>query len=252
MTREEFIQEVTDGLAPPPAYFPENVRLNKEGYDAFDAVMERGLQALKPAAFAASMKDTPGVLVIDTRLPEAFAEGHVPGSIFIGLDGNFAPWVGSMFPDLSRPILLITDEGKEEEAVRRLSRVGFDNGIGILAGGLSAWSAEGLPTEKVVEIDAPTFAAAWKTKPLATLDVRKPSENEDGHVDGAQNTPLEDMATNLPDLDANRTYHLHCKAGYRSLMAWSMLHQAGYRNLVNIQGGFDALQETTLPIVQPV
>jgi hydroxyacylglutathione hydrolase len=252
MSKDEFIREVTDGLAPPPAYFPENVRLNKHGYDAISQVMERGLRALSPADFAAAMADD-ATLVLDTRSEAAFAEGHVPGSVFIGLDGNFAPWVGAMFPDLDTPILVVAEQGREEEAVRRLSRVGYDNGQGYLAGGVEAWSAEGRTLQRVEEVAPEAFTAAWKAgeRPVV-LDVRKPGEYDAGHLEDARNVPLDYLESRLDGLSEEGTYHLHCKGGYRSLIAWSLLQRRGYQNLVNIRGGFDALVEAGIPVSQPV
>lgn len=258
MSKEEFVAEVTEGLMPPPAYFPENVRLNKQGYDAFDAVMERGLEALSPQAFAERQKDVeaedavhPGI-VLDTRSVEAFAEGHIPGSVYIGLDGSFAPWVGALVPSLATPILVVAEEGREEEAVRRLSRVGYDNARGYLKGGLAAWKGEGRPVSRVEEQQAGALVSDWPLESASVLDVRKPSEYDAGHFEGTRNVPLDYMESRLEGLDPAAPYLLHCQGGYRSLVAWSLLTRLGFTNMVNIQGGFEAMEEAGIPVLQAV
>lgn len=252
MTRDEFIAEVTEGLAPPPAYFPENVRLNKEGYEPLDEVIQRGLHPMNPQAFSERMKKSDHPLVLDTRTMQQFAAGHIPGSIFIGLDGSFAPWVGSLFPDVERPILLVTEKGREEETVRRLSRVGYDNSLGYLEGSLEAWQEAGKPVEEVTELAPDQFAAHYKAKSADVLDVRKPGEYDAGHIEDSVNSPLDFLQDNYQDIDSSKTWHLHCKGGYRSLIAWSILRSRGFKNLVNLTGGYDALVMTDLPVVQPV
>jgi glyoxylase-like metal-dependent hydrolase (beta-lactamase superfamily II)/rhodanese-related sulfurtransferase len=257
MSKEEFIQEVTEGLMPPPAYFPENVRLNKEGYDAFEEVMERGLEPLSPEAFAERQKaieaedaEHPGI-VLDTRSMEAFAEGHIPGSVFIGLDGNFAPWVGALVPSLATPILVVAEEGREEEAVRRLSRVGYDNARGFLKGGVAAWKASGRPLSNVPEQTPEVLAKAGPGEDALMLDVRKPSEYEAGHFEGTRNVPLDYLESRLEGLDPQAPYLLHCQGGYRSLVAWSLLTRLGFTNMVNVPGGFEAMEEAGMQVLQP-
>lgn len=252
MSREEFIAEVTDGLAPPPAYFPENVRLNKNGYESLDDVIRRGLKAIRPDDFDVAMRSEPRPLVLDTRRPAEFAAGHVPGSIFIGLDGSFAPWVGALFPRVDTPILLIAPEGREEETVRRLSRVGYDNSLGYLEGGVAAWEQSGKKVEMVSELDPEAFAAQYEPGKTALLDVRKPGEYDLSHVEGGKNVPLDYLQDRMDTVDPAETWYLHCKGGYRSMIAWSLLRANGYSNLVNLQGGFDALSKTALPVVYPV
>ena len=180
------------------------------------------------------------------------AAGHIPGSIFIGLDGSFAPCVGSLFPDVERPILLVTEKGREEETVRRLSRVGYDNSLGYLEGSLEAWQEAGKPIEEVTELAPDQFAAHYKAKSADVLDVRKPGEYDAGHIEDSVNSPLDFLQDNYQDIDSSKTWHLHCKGGYRSLIAWSILRSRGFKNLVNLTGGYDALVMTDLPVVQPV
>ncbi len=252
MTREEFIAEVTAGLAPPPAYFPENVRMNKQGYDPLDEVMERGLSPLSPEQFRKRMQAADQPLVLDTRSAADFAQASIPGSVFIGLDGSFAPWVGSLFPDVMRPILVLASEGREEETVRRLARVGYDNTQGYLEGGIQAWQQAGLPTAKVEELNAEQFAERASEAMPDVLDVRKPAEYDAAHLEGAVLSPLDFLQDNWEQLDPSRTWYVHCKSGYRSLIACSLLRSRGFEHLVNLQGGFEALKQTGLPVVQPV
>jgi glyoxylase-like metal-dependent hydrolase (beta-lactamase superfamily II)/rhodanese-related sulfurtransferase len=247
MTREEFIDEVTDGLMPPPQYFPKNAVLNKMGYDAIDEVMAQGLTPMSPAAFETAAEATEA-LVLDTRSQDAFAEGFIPGSIFIGLDGNFAPWVGTLVPDLKQPILVVTEPGKEEETVLRLARVGYDNTLGYLDGGVHAWKAAGKELDHVREVEPEDLAAhfgEWSAK-ARMLDVRRKSEYDSQHVVGFENFPLDYINQHMAELKPSDTFYLHCKGGYRSLITASILKARGYRNLVNIRGGFDALKETGL------
>ncbi len=247
MTREEFIDEVTDGLMPPPQYFPKNAVLNKMGYDAIDEVMAQGLTPMSPAAFETAAEATEA-LVLDTRSQDAFAEGFIPGSIFIGLDGNFAPWVGTLVPALKQPILVVTEPGKEEETVLRLARVGYDNTLGYLEGGVEAWKAAGKELDHVREVEPGDLAAhfgEWSAK-ARMLDVRRKSEYDSQHVVGFENFPLDYINQHMAELKPSDTFYLHCKGGYRSLITASILKARGYRNLINIRGGFDALKETGL------
>ncbi|MBT8185726.1 MAG: MBL fold metallo-hydrolase [Eudoraea sp.] len=245
MSREEFIEEVTEGLLPPPAYFPLNVKMNKEGYEDIAEVIKRGTTALSPDAFEVAANDT-GAIVLDVRHQDDFVRGHVPRSIFIGLNGDFAPWVGALIADVQQAILLITPEGKEEETVTRLSRVGFDNTLGYLKGGFDAWKKAGK------DIDAIKSISAGKLEQLATaqqppiFDVRKESEYDAEHLDGAENTPLDDLNKYLATLPEEETFYMHCAGGYRSVIAASILKSRGIHNLVDIKGGFDALKNTGL------
>lgn len=246
MTREEFIAEVTEGLLPPPAYFPLNVKMNKEGYEDIDKVLERGTRALSPEAFETAANET-GALVLDVRHQDDFVAGHVPRSIFIGLNGDFAPWVGALIADVELPILLVTPEGKEEEAVTRLSRVGFDHTLGYLKGGYKAWAAAGKETDYIRSQSASALEKELGTQKDRIFDVRKESEYLSEHLEGAHNTPLGSLNQHLPEFPKEQSFYLHCAGGYRSVIAASILKSRGYHELTNIEGGFDALKETTLP-----
>lgn len=244
MTKDEFIKEVTDGLLPPPAYFPLNVQMNKEGYESFDKVLAKGNVALSPKAFEAAANET-GAVVLDVRKPAEFAEKHIPRSIFIGLDGGFAPWVGDLIKDTLQPILLIADEDRVEEAVTRLSRVGFDNTIGFLKGGIAAWEKAGFDTDSVTSI--PASELAENIKAAKVIDVRKESEYLSEHVLGAENFPLSDLNNHLASIPSEEFY-VHCAGGYRSMIASSILKSRGIHNLIDVAGGFAAIKDTKIPV----
>lgn len=247
MTKEEFIAEVTDGLLPPPQYFAQNVAMNKSAETSgLDKILEKGNVALDVETFEA-MANHEGALVLDTRHQEEFAKEHIPNSIFIGIDGSFAPWVGALIPDLQQPIVFITEEGREEEIVTRLSRVGYDNTLGYLKGGIKAWKEAGKEIDSVKSIQATEFASSIKSGNLTVLDVRKPSEFQSEHVEDAQNFPLDYINDNFDELDKNQTYHVHCAGGYRSMIAASILKSRGIHKLVDIAGGFKAISETDIP-----
>lgn len=246
MTREEFIKEVTDGLLPPPQYFPLNVQMNKEGYEHIDVVLERGTQALTPEAFEAAANDT-GAVVLDVRHQDDFAKGHVPRSIFIGLGGSFAPWVGALIADVKQPILLITPEGKEEETITRLSRVGFDGTLGYLKGGIEAWKKAGMEIDTVDSINAETFKQRLEEK-VPVFDVRKETEFVGEHIVDASLTPLDFLNDHLAEFPSDETFYIHCAGGYRSMIAASMLKSRGIHNLVDIAGGFKAIKEIGIPV----
>ena len=241
MTKEEFVKEVTDGLVAPPQYFPKNAVMNKMGYTSFDEVMEQGNKALSPDEFQI-VAETMEALVLDTRNPEDFAAGHIPRSIFVGVDGSFASWVGTLIPDLNQPIIFVAEEGKEEEVITRLSRVGYDNTLGYLKGGYAAWTAAGKEVDFVEQIDADTFVANHKETD-AILDVRRQSEFESEHVLGAINFPLDFINQNMAEFNMNQPYFIHCKGGYRSMVTISILKSRGYHLGTDIMGGFDALLE---------
>ncbi|HEV7332260.1 MAG TPA: MBL fold metallo-hydrolase [Flavisolibacter sp.] len=243
MTKEEFIREVTEGLATPPAYFPLNVMLNRQGYESIEDVMKRGQQALSPEAFETAANET-GALILDTRDPQTFAKGFIPNSINIGIDGSFAPWVGALIPDIKQEILLVTDEGREEEVITRLARVGYDYTIGYLEGGFAAWQAAGKETDKITSISAAEFAKRLKQEPATVVDVRKPGEYASEHVDGALNLPLDNINDHLPALDREKPYYVHCAGGYRSMIFNSILKARGFNKLVDVQGGFKAIKES--------
>lgn len=243
ITKEEFVKEVTTGLMPPPAYFPMNVKMNKLGYDSIDTVLERGRRALAPVAFEAAANET-GALVLDTRDPQDFAKGFIPNSINIGIDGNFAPWVGALIPDIEQQILLVTAPGREEEVVTRLSRVGYDHAIGFLQGGFDAWKQAGKETDSIVSITAEELAIKQAAIPVSILDVRKKSEYQSEHVIAAENMPLDNVNDQMAQLDKNKTYYVHCAGGYRSMIFISILKARGYDNLVDVKGGFTAIKGT--------
>ena len=247
MTQEEFVQEVTDGLMPPPPYFPLNVKLNKEGgYADIDQVLSAGLRSLVPDAFEEAA-NAASALVLDVRAPEDFAAGHVPNSIFIGLDGNFAPWVGELIVDVQQPILLVAPEGREEEAVTRLARVGFDQTLGFLQGGISAWKAAGKALESVHSISAAQFESEHASNRDRVFDVRKPGEYQSEHIEGAHHAPLSSLNQHLAEFPHASPFYVHCAGGYRSMIASSMLKARGIHNMIDVQGGYAAISETQIP-----
>ena len=246
MTEEEFVKEVTDGLLPPPQYFPQNVAMNKSSIVSVDDVLARGTIALDADTFE-GIANHEGAMVIDTRSADTFVAGHIPNSIFIGIDGSFAPWVGALIPDLQQPIILVADAGREEEVVTRLSRVGYDNTMGYLAGGIEAWKAAGKELEQIEQITATDIAQRVQNESLNILDVRKPSEWEAEHLEGVPNLPLDYLNDHMDEIDANQTYYAHCAGGYRSVIFNSILKARGYHNIVDIAGGFKALAATELP-----
>jgi hydroxyacylglutathione hydrolase len=243
-SKEEFVASVLDGLVAPPQYFPKNAVMNKLGYESIENVLDRGLKALSPNAFDAAANETEALL-LDVRDPQDFAKGHVPNSINIGLDGVFATWVGTLIPDLKQELLLIAYPGKEEEAITRLSRVGYDYTIGFLSGGYEAWVAADKEIETVDCIEPEAFAAKFKENPkLYVLDIRKESEYNAEHIEGVKNFPLDFINQNMAELSKDKTYYLHCAGGYRSMIMSSILKARGFHNLVNINGGFAALKQT--------
>lgn len=245
MTKEEFIKEVTTGLLPPPAYFPLNVAMNKQGYESIDQVLERGLQALSPEAFEAAANET-GALVLDTRDAQTFAKGFIPNSINIGIDGNFAPWIGALIPDIRQQILIVAEPGREEEVVTRLSRVGYDYSIGYLNGGFDSWRNAGKDVDIIESISAEELYQRHKTQPVAIIDVRKASEYYSEHMVDVVNVPLDNINENMQSLEKDKTYYVHCAGGYRSMIFASILKARGYSNLIDVKGGFKAIKETGL------
>ena len=246
MTRDEFIAEVTDGLLPPPGYFPLNVKMNKEGYRDIDEVLDRGLRALSPAAFEAVANETEA-LMLDVRSPQEFAAAHIPNSIFIGIDGNFAPWVGELVVDVNTNIILIAPAGREEEVVTRLSRVGFDNTFGYLEGGIDAWKAAGKEVDTVYSVPASELAASYADFSDRIFDVRKPGEYLSEHIENAHNTPLSSLNDHLAEFPQDGAFYVHCAGGYRSMIASSILKSRGIHNIIDVQGGWGAIKETSLP-----
>jgi hydroxyacylglutathione hydrolase len=246
MTKTDFIKEVTAGLAAPPAYFPMNVKLNIEGYESIDTVLKRGLQGLLPDAFEAAANET-GAVLLDVRSAADFAEGFVPNSINIGIDGQFAPWVGALIPDIKQEILFVSDPGREEEVVTRLSRVGYDNVIGYLQGGIKSWMDAGKETDSIQSVSSAAFGMAYKKDPsIHVLDVRRQSEFLSEHIVQAQNVPLDTVNEHMQLLDKNKTYYVHCAGGYRSMIFISILRARGFDKLIDVKGGFKAIREENL------
>ncbi|CAM4260604.1 rhodanese-like domain-containing protein [Zobellia roscoffensis] len=246
MTKDEFIKEVTDGLLPPPKYFPLNVKMNKEGYEDIADVLDRGTTELDPKAFEAMANET-GAVVLDVRTQKDFIEGHIPRSIFIGLNGDFAPWVGALIADTKQPLLLVTPEGMEEEAVTRLSRVGFDATVGILKGGFDAWKKSGKDFDTITSITAEEAKSKIENKEAEVFDVRKESEFLSEHVIDALNTPLDGINDYLNEFPKDKTFLVHCAGGYRSVIAESILKSRGIHNFIDIGGGFGALKTAEVP-----
>jgi hydroxyacylglutathione hydrolase len=247
MSKEEFVKEVTDGLTPPPSYFPKNVQMNREGSMDIAQVMSQGLQALSPEAFEAAANET-GALVLDTRHPDVFAKGFIPNSINIGIDGNFAPWVGALIPDIQQPILFVAEEGREEEVVTRLARVGYDFALGYLKGGFNSWQQAGKEVDTITSISAQEFANRYgQNKEIKVVDVRKPGEFQAEHVQSALNSPLDYLNDHLAELPKEQDMYLHCAGGYRSMIAASILKARGFDNVINVEGGFKAIAETDIP-----
>jgi rhodanese-related sulfurtransferase len=243
MTKEEFVKEVTDGLMPPPQYFPLNVMMNKEGYDSIDEVLERGQHALTPAAFEAVATET-GALILDTRDPQVFVKGFIPNSINIGIDGSFAPWVGTMIPDIKHEILIVAEQGREKEVVTRLARVGYDHCIGFLDGGFEKWKESGFETDTIESISPDKLKSIIASDSnTAILDVRKNSEYLSEHLFSAENAPLDFINESAKKINSEKKYFVHCAGGYRSMIFISTLRARGYHNLVDVNGGFKAIKE---------
>jgi hydroxyacylglutathione hydrolase len=251
MTKEEFIKEVTDGLLPPPQYFPLNVKMNKEGYDDIEDVIERGTKPLNPKEFEFLANET-GAIVIDVRNQSEFVKGHIPRSISIGIDGNFAPWVGALIADVKQPILLITPEGREEETIIRLSRVGFDNTLGYLDGSFEAWKKSGLEYDTISSISAEEFKKRLDEEAVPVFDVRKEGEFLSEHVENAHHTSLDYLNDHLTEFPENEPFYIHCAGGYRSVIAASILKSRGIHNLIDVAGGFAAIKQAGVPVTNYV
>ena len=246
MTREEFIEELLDGLTEPPGYFPQNVLMNIRGYESFDKVISKAQNGLSPKAFEVAANETEAI-VLDVRHQSEFIKGHIPRSIFIGIDGSFAPWVGALIVDVTQPILLVTPKGRDEEVVTRLSRVGFDNVIGYLEGGFEAWQENGMEYDTIKSISADEFAIDFENKKNVVFDVRREGEFIAEHVDGAQNTQLDYINNYLSEFPENDTFYVHCAGGYRSVIAASILKSRGIHNLIDVAGGYAAIKKTSVP-----
>ncbi len=246
MTETEFIKEVTDGLLSPPAYFGMNVTMNKSGIESFDSVFNNGMKAISALEFEVVAEET-GALILDTRNNCDFAKGFIPQSINIGITGDFAPWVGALIADVNQPIILVTDLGMEEETVTRLSRVGFDKLIGHLKHGFDAWVAAGYEVDTINRITAGQFVNEFKLDQSKVLDIRKESEYQAEHVEGAYSRPLTFINEWVKDINTEKHFYIYCAGGYRSMMAASILQARGYRNFTEIEGGFNAIAKTTIP-----
>ena len=244
MTKEEFIAEVTDGLLPPPAYFPENVRMNKMGYESLDKVMERGLRPLSAEAFDAAANETEA-LILDTRHQNIFIHGFIPQSIFIGIKGGFAMWVGALIPDIKQEILIVADPGMEEEVVTRLSRVGYDNCIGYLEGGFDAWKNSGKQVDSLPQVTAEELKGI---SDATVVDVRKSGEYLSEHLIDAIHIELDYLSDQMSSVPQEGTFYVHCAGGYRSVIASSILKARGYHNMVDVAGGFKAMKEAGLNV----
>jgi glyoxylase-like metal-dependent hydrolase (beta-lactamase superfamily II)/rhodanese-related sulfurtransferase len=241
-SKEDFIKAVTDGLTPPPYYFPKNVQLNKTGSVSLETVMESGLQALSPEAFEVAANET-GAIILDTRQAAEFKDAFIPNSINIGIKGDFAPWVGTLVTDIQQPILFVADAGLETEVITRLSRVGYDNILGYLAGGIEAWKAAGKETDNIVSISAVDFARKYQQEDLVVKDVRKNTEFDSEHLANADNIPLAYISEHMAEFSKKDTNYIHCAGGYRSMIAASILKSRGFDNVVNVEGGIGAIKQ---------
>ncbi len=250
MSREEFIKEVTTGLVEPPQYFPKNAVMNKMGYQGIDKVLDRGVTAMDVDHFL-KVVNSQQALVLDTRKPADFAKAHIPNSMFIGLDGSFASWVGTLITDLRQPIVLITDPGREEEAVTRLARVGYDNTLGFLENGLEVWQKAGKEVGTVEQLTAEEMAEKFlHNQKLKLLDVRKASEYDSQHIEGVESFPLDFINRSMNQLNSKDNYFLHCQGGYRSMVAASILKSHGFQHVTDVMGGFAELSKTDLPLTE--
>jgi len=246
MTEQEFVKEVTDGLLPPPAYFGMNVSMNKRGYESFESVLNHGMKALNVEEFETAAEET-NALILDTRSNNEFWKGFIPQSVSIGLNGDFAPWVGALLADVKQPLLLITDLDKEEETVTRLSRVGFDNILGHLKGGFKTWTGAGKETDTINRITPATFANQYKPGESKVVDIRKETEYAAEHINEAYSKPLASINEWVKDINPNEHFFMHCAGGYRSMIAASILQARGYRNFTEVEGGFNSIAKTDIP-----
>jgi len=248
LSKPEFIKELTTGILPAPQYFAKNANLNKSGYTNYDALIAKGNKALSVNEVKNLVKDT-DVLILDVRKPNEFASEHIKGSIFIGIDGQFAPWVGALVTNIEQPIILVTPKGREAETVMRLSRVGYDNCLGFIEGGINAWKQNGEATDSIRSIDAPEFICKIKDQAAFVLDVRKPGEYELSHLEHVSSHPLDFITDWQDSLVKDKPYYIHCAGGYRSIIAASLLKRQGFTNLTDITGGYSAIQKTNIDTV---
>ncbi|BCY28920.1 MBL fold metallo-hydrolase [Flavobacterium okayamense] len=249
MTLEEFKTELLDGLTPPPAYFPQNVLMNIQGYESLEDVMAQGNKPLTPKEFEAVANQTEA-LIVDVRHENDFVKEHIPGSIFIGLHGQFAPWVGALIKDVKQPILLVIPEGKEEETITRLSRVGFDNTLGYLNGGLQAWKEAGFETDSINSVSPEEFAKNYEK--ATVIDARRPGEFTAERVEKATNIPLDYINDHLAEIPKEDTFYVHCAGGYRSVIWASIMKARGYHNMINVEKGMSGIRNTNIPLTNYV
>ena len=248
MTREEFVKELLNGLGLPPAYFPQNVMMNIKGYESLDNVIKKSFLPLEPKEFE-TLVNTTEALILDVRHEDDFVKCHIPRSIFIGIQGNFAPWVGALIMDTTQPIVLVAPEGKEEETITRLSRVGFDNVLGFLKGGLDAWKSAGFETDYIQSVTPEVFAKELSSE-ISVVDARRPSEFQAEHVENAINIPLDTINTHLELIPKDQDFYLHCAGGYRSVIMASILKSRGIHNLINIEKGISGIRNAHVPLTQ--
>lgn len=249
MSLEEFKKELLDGLTPPPAYFPQNVLMNIKGYDSLEDVMAKGNKPLTPKEFETVANQTEA-LIVDVRHENDFVKEHIPGSIFIGLHGQFAPWVGALIRDVKQPILLVIPEGKEEETITRLSRVGFDNTLGYLNGGIHAWKEAGFETDSINSVSPEEFANHYKD--AIVIDARRPGEFTAERVENAVNIPLDYINDHIAEIPKEETFYVHCAGGYRSVIWASIMKARGYHNMINVEKGMSGIRETSVPLTNYV
>jgi len=246
MTEDEFVREVTEGLVAPPQYFPKNVMMNKEGYGSIDNILDKGQVPRNIEQFE-ELANMEGAMILDTRDWNEFAKGHIPNSINIGLDGSFAPWVGTLIVDLEQPILFIADEDRIEEVVVRLSRVGYDNTLGYLEGGFDAWKEGGKEFDTIKQVSAFELSKKFEEGKINVLDIRRKSEYDSEHIEGAYNLPLDFLNERMNEIDKDKEYYVHCKSGYRSMTFASIMQSRGYNNLIDVHGGFEQIEQTEIP-----
>jgi rhodanese-related sulfurtransferase len=244
MTKNEFINEVTNGLLPPPAYFPLNVKLNKEGYQDVEEVIKKSAKPLTVKQFELIANETEAV-ILDVRHQTDFVKGFIPQSIFIGIDGGFAPWVGALIKDTNQSILLVTSKGREEDTIKRLSRVGFDNVLGYLEGSFNAWEKAGKEIDTLTSVSAHILEDRIKENVLV-FDVRKPGEYDSEHINIAENTPLDFLNDHISEFPIDKEFFLHCAGGYRSVIAASILKARGFHNVIDVAGGYAAIRNTKI------
>ncbi|MFN5093549.1 MAG: MBL fold metallo-hydrolase [Bacteroidota bacterium] len=249
ISKEQFVQELTTGLLAPPYYFAQNVALNKSGADSLNSVLSKSAHGLSPEQFQLRSEDE-SVLILDVRAPQSFCQAFIPGAINIGLKGDFAPWVGTLITDLKQSILLVTEEGQEEEAITRLARVGYDGVVGFLSGGMEAWKQSGFELDTIESIHAEEFEKRVAEGDFKVFDVRKPGEYEAEHLELAYTTPLHELNLHMSKFQDEKTKYVHCAGGYRSMIACSILKARGIADVIDVAGGFNAISKTNLTRTQ--